>query len=766
MALPIDACLDDIVRAVRRTRAVVVTAAPGAGKTTRVPPALAADGPVLLLQPRRVAARAIARRIADEQGWTLGREVGWHVRAERRFTADTRLIVATEGILTARLQRDPLAQEFRAIVIDEFHERSIHADLGLALAREAWRARQDLALVIMSATIDAARVAAFLDDCPVIAVPGRQYPIDITYHPGLDVAQAVIDARPRPAGAVLCFLPGAPEIRRVAERLSGAPALAGVPIVPLHGSLGADAQDEALRPTGGVRIVLATNIAETTLTVPDVTCVIDTGLHKVARYDADRAIDSLETERVSQDSADQRAGRAGRVQAGVVLRLWDARDRLRPHREPEIARVDLAPVVLDVLAWGGDPRTLAWFEAPPPGALDRAGALLARLGAIDAGGRLTAHGQALRRLPLHPRLGTLLLHARAAEQAALACALLSERHAAAPRHGATTCDLLSAVDRAADLPPHVRRVARELEDAGRSALGEPPARRLTDEEFRRAVLAAYPDRVARRRAAGSDRFVMASGTGARLGRDSGVVGAEFIVAVDVTTGQSAPGAEALIRMGTGIEPAWLTPTSVEVRHAFDPAAGVVRAARVALYDALVLSEHPQQADGLTAAPIVAEEYVRRGATDDDAQWLRRAAFAGHALDFAALAREAAVRAGATRLDQVDLAGGLPPEIVRAIATHAPARLKLPSGREAPLDYRETGQVVASIKLQWAFGLTDSPRLGPKRVPVTFELLAPNGRPVQVTTDLRSFWATGYAEVRRELRARYPKHKWPEAGDDG
>ncbi len=597
--VPLDAYVPGIVEAVRRHRAAVITAAPGAGKTTRVPPALAAQGRVLLLQPRRVAARAIARWIAVEQGWTLGREVGWHVRFDRNFSADSRLIVATEGILTARLQQDPLVQDLRTIVIDEFHERSIHADLGLALAREAWRARDDLRLVVMSATIDARAVAAYLDDCPVIDVPGRLHPLEISYEPGLALEQAIQRMVPRSAGAVLCFLPGAGEIRRAAERLragSGGSALpGGVPVVPLHGSLSADEQDEALRPTGGPRVVLATNVAETTLTVSDVTAVIDTGLHKVARYDADRAIDSLETERVSQDSADQRAGRAGRVQAGVVMRLWDGRDRLRPHREPEIARVDLASVALDILGWGGDPRALAWFEAPPPGALDAAMTLLARLDAVDQNGALTPTGRALRRIPLHPRLGRMLLAGRAAPAVARACALLSERHLAPPRHGATACDLLSAIDREQDVPAHLRRVARELEVVARAAISGPPATSLADAEFRRAVLAAYPDRVARRRAAGGDRFVLTSGTGARLARESGVVNAEFIVAVDVTSGQTSPGAEALIRMATGIERDWIQPTSSGVVHTFDPAKGSVRAARVEMYDALVMSRTSRRA---------------------------------------------------------------------------------------------------------------------------------------------------------------------------
>ena len=305
IALPIDAHVGAIVETVRRSRAAVVTAAPGAGKTTRLPPALAADGRVILLQPRRVAARAIAARVAAERSWTLGREVGWQIRFERRFTADTRLLVVTEGILTARLQTDPLLSDFHTIVIDEFHERSIHADVAFALARQAWRARGDLRLVVMSATLDTGPVSAFLDGCPVVEVPGRLFPLDIVYEPGRSVVASVSDVlekRGREPVSVLCFLPGAPEIQRVIAELHPRVA-SGVDVVPLHGSLDAEAQDLALAPSVRRRVIVATNIAETSLTVPDVSAVIDSGLHKVARYDADRGIDSLETERITADAA-------------------------------------------------------------------------------------------------------------------------------------------------------------------------------------------------------------------------------------------------------------------------------------------------------------------------------------------------------------------------------------------------------------------------------------------------------------------------------
>ena len=311
-SLPVDAALGAIRAALGAYRAVVVTAAPGAGKTTRVPPALVDNGPVILLQPRRVAARAIARRIAEERGWSIGAEIGWHIRFERRFGASTRLLVATEGILTARLQADPLLSGFRTVVLDEFHERSLHADLGLALARQAWRTRDDLRIVVMSATIDASEVSAYLGGCPHVDVPGRLHPLEIEYAPGEHVADRTWLEAGRASGCVLAFLPGAGEIRRAQDLLASRAAAAGIDVLPLHGSLEGAAQDAALRPSRRPRIVLATNIAETTLTVPDVVAVVDSGLQKTARYDAERGIDSLETERVTADAADQRAGR-GRV---------------------------------------------------------------------------------------------------------------------------------------------------------------------------------------------------------------------------------------------------------------------------------------------------------------------------------------------------------------------------------------------------------------------------------------------------------------------
>jgi ATP-dependent helicase HrpB len=799
-SLPIDPYLPEILEAVRSHRALILSAAPGAGKTTRVPPALAADGPVIVLQPRRVAARSMARRIADEQAWTLGREVGWHVRFERKFSPDTRVLFATEGILTGRLQQDPLLSGFRTIVLDEFHERSIHADLGLALARQAWHARDDLRIVVMSATLQAAPLAAFLNGCPQVVVPGRLYPLTIDYRPSQSIAAAAGELVIETAGSILCFLPGAPEINRALPDVRAALG-SGIDVVPLHGSLTADDQDRAIAADGRRRVILATNIAETSLTVPGVTAVIDSGLHKIARYDEDRGIDSLELERVPADSAEQRAGRAGRLGPGRARRLWERTDRLRPHGDAEIHRVDLSDAVLDILAWGGHPAAFEWFDPPAPERVDAALRLLERLGAIRDG-TVTPVGQRMKRIPLHPRLARMLVESGGSREVALACALLSERHSSARHPATTSSDLLSAVDDERALPPHVRDVARRLQQMAQdTADGGGHAETDREQAFLRAIFSGYPDRVARRRAPGSPKFLLASGHGAVLGRDSGVRDAEFLVAVDVqaapavvkapprpafakaSAGQAGEQAtEATIRMASAIDAEWLRHGphgssshglhglhGSRMVHEFDAASGRVRATEREYYGEIVIVERHAAVDPAIAARLLADGYRVRGWSDDDTQLLRRLRFAGIAVDIDELLLAAA--AGRRSIAEIDLRGafhGLPRrslseggDVSRDVDRVAPETLAVPSGRTTRLQYQEDGSVIASVKLQELFGLAESPRLGPHRQPVVFELLAPNGRPVQTTRDLRSFWDTTYPEVRKELRGRYPRHPWPE-----
>jgi len=636
--LPIDPHVAEIEAHVRAARTAVIVAPPGSGKTTRIPPALAEIGKTILLQPRRVAARALTRRIAKERGWRVGEEIGWQIRFEKRFSNRTQLLVATEGILTARLQSDPLLSEFRVVVLDEFHERSIYADLALALAKQAAIARGDLAIVVMSATLDAGEVSRFLGDARVFEIDARPHPVSVAYRPNTLLSAAVRET----TGDVLAFLPGAREIEMAASELGD---VNGV-VLPLHGSLDVDAQERALAPASRRKVILATNIAETSLTVEGVTTVIDSGLHKVLRFDPETAIDHLVLERISTDSAEQRAGRAGRTAPGRAIRLWDERDILRARREPDVRRVDLTSAVLDVMNWGGDPKTFEWFERPPEERLDAAIDLLSQLGELAE----------IRALPLHPRLARILVDARGADEAVEICAQLSGDD------------------------------ARDLAVLARRSLGAAYRQHVDETTLHRALLAGYPDRVAMRREPKSPRLLMSSGTGATLAREIDDGRGEFLVVLEIR-GE-------IVRMARSIERNWLKPTRREEVQEGD------RIFERWFYGALLLHEQT-------------------------------------------IGRAAQKPAPARR----------PPP--------GPPTLSLPSGRTAKLDYREDGSVVASVKLQELFGLAETPRVGPDQTPVTFELLAPNGRPVQTTRDLRSFWENTYPQVRKELRGRYPRHPWPE-----
>ena len=766
--LPIDAHLDTIRELVRKHRVAVVVAPPGAGKTTRVPPALAEEGPVIVLQPRRLAARSLARRIAAERGWTLGEEAGWHVRFDRKFSKATRVLVATEGILTARLQSDPLLMGFRTVIVDEFHERSLHADLALALARQAWLARDDLNIVVMSATLDAEPVASFLGDAPIVRVTGRQFDVAVAYAPGLGPVEAIRAELAREGGHILAFFPGVPELARAARALAGAPELRGAKLVQLSGRSSPEEQDDALSPSATRRVILSTNVAETSITVPGVTTVIDTGLHKVPRLDPALGLDRLETERISLDAADQRAGRAGRTSPGRAVRLWDPRDVLRPHREPEIARVDLAPPVLEVLAWGGDPASFAWFEAPSPERIVAAMELLRLLGAVSKA-RVAPLGELLRRLPVSPRLARVLVAAGGSPLAAAACSVISERFTPRGPLPSGSSDVIARADRLGEAPAAIRWAAEEIAKAARRVLDDRAFAAVLsdarvegeDEEtiVRRALLAGFPDRLSRRRAAGSPRVLLASGHGGVLDRASVVLDGEFLLALDIEPGERGPGAEARVRLASRVERDWLPPTTRRVEHRFDPKTGAVRATEFERVLGLTIAERAATPDPAKAFPLLVNAFVARGVTPDQEPIAARLRFAGIELDLDAIARTAC--SGETKLPALSMAASVGHQERRELARLAPAALALPSGREAKLVYRDDDTVVASVKLQELFGLADSPRIGARGTPVVFELLAPNGRPVQTTRDLRSFWDKTYPEVRKELRARYPRHPWPE-----
>jgi ATP-dependent helicase HrpB len=754
--LPVDVHIDNLRAALARHRAAVLTAAPGAGKTTRVPPALIDRGRVLLLQPRRVAARAMAQRIADEHGWSIGQEVGWHIRFERRFTKDTRLLVVTEGILTAYLQRDPLLSDVATLILDEFHERSVHADLGLALAKQAWEAREDLGILIMSATLDTAPLSAFLHDCPVIDVPGALHPLALEYAPAQSMVQAIDEVLPRTPGNVLCFLPG---VREIEDAIAGAAAVAirhGVTLMPLHGSLQAHEQDAVLQPSDRRRVIVATNIAETSLTVPGVSAVIDSGLQKVARYDPDRAVDSLTTERITLDSAGQRAGRAARLGPGLARRLWDARDRLRPHREAEIHRIDLSSPVLAILAAAADLDSFEWFDRPAADRLASAIDLSTRLGAIE-NGRITSVGRKMQQLPLPPRLARIFLESFGAIEACAACAWLAEPARLGGPTAATTSDMLTVIDRWHDMPRRLKTVADHLGRLAAAAMKDQRVMHISETKLRRALLTGYPDRVARRRAA--DKATLASGHGAIIGRETGVHDAEWLIALDVTAARGGANAEAIIRVASRIEPEWLSPTRSTVEQEIAES-GALKARAVDWYDALVLAERPVGVNPEMTSAVLAAAWLERGPDKHSARLMARLAFAGVDVDLSGSVNAAALHARRVQ-DIVLTEEQLPWEARQRLAQQAPDSLKVPSGRQMSIEYGTDGTVSVSVKLQELFGLGDTPTIGPNKMPITFHLLAPNGRPVQTTRDLKSFWERTYPEVRKELRGRYPKHPWPD-----
>ena len=798
----------------------MLVAPTGAGKTTHVPPALRGAGvgggrQIVMLEPRRIAARAAARRMAEENGWTLGREVGYQVRFDRQASAETKILVVTEGILVQMLQRDPFLEEIGAVIFDELHERTLQTDLSLAMARRVQRdARPDLRLVAMSATLDPGPVAAFLGDCPAIESRGRLYPVEVLYleRPDERPLAAQITAGVRrvldtTAGDVLVFLPGVGEIQRAAEALEGLAAKRELVILPLYGDLPPERQDEVLRPLDRRKVVLATNVAETSITIDGVTAVVDSGLVRRLRFDPATGLDRLELGRVSRASAEQRAGRAGRQAPGICLRLWPAYEHATlPEREsPEIARVDLAGPALQLLAWGEtDLAVFAWFEAPAPEALAAALVLLRRLGAVDDHG-VTSLGKMLARLPVHPRLARLLIAGHGAgrtRKAALLAALLAERDPfprgparSGPRR-ASRSDLLDRLD-ALESPAGERlnAGAARFTLKARDQLAEIVQRELEgrkeqqrqqgDDPLLRAVLTAYPDRVARRREPGRTRGVMVGGRGVLLAEESAVLDAELFVCVDVDAGRSGPLSEALVRKASAVEPEWLpaerlsTAIDLEFDERRDRVAAwkrtryedliideaeipppdaaateeiLVRAAADGLERALALSD-PKVASFLSRIRSLADWMPELGLprfTADELRALLPALAAGRK-SFAELRRAPLLEA---------LQGTLSYAQLEAVRREAPERLEVPSGSRIKLAYEPGRPPVLAARIQELFGLAETPRVAAGRVAVLLHLLAPNGRPQQVTHDLRSFWENTYPQVRKELQGRYPKHAWP------
>jgi ATP-dependent helicase HrpB len=819
--LPIDAALPALRAALAASANVVLVAPPGAGKSTVVPLALQAEGwlqkrRILMLEPRRLATRAVAQRLAQTLGESVGATVGYRMRFDTRVSASTRIEVVTEGVLTRMLQSDAALEGVGAVIFDEFHERSLQADLGLALCLEVQSTlRPELRLLCMSATLDVERVAALLGHAPVVRADGRAFDVATRYAgraapilPTPDgafergFAGLIARAIDEEAGDVLAFLPGAREIRRVAEALQSQ-LTTGVRVLPLYGDLEQSLQDAALAASapGSRRVVLATNIAETSLTIPGIRIVVDSGLVRRARFDPATGMSRLETLRVSRSSAEQRRGRAGRVASGVCYRYWsEEHDRtLAAHTPPEILESDLSPLVLELAGWGAqDAGRLAWLDPPPVAMLAAGRDLLASLGALDVAGKITPHGRALLALPTHPRLAQLLLTAVAnnvVELGADLAALLSERDvlrgiADASLDIGSRLALLRRGARDSRLDAVRRNAAQMRRLAVRQEAGAPAQ---STEHACIGVLcaAAWPDRIGQRRgAAGQARYLLANGRGAVLARSDPLGNAEYIVALDLSDSDR----EAKILLGTPVTKAALEELFAgrivsEESVRWDAAAEAVLARRQRRLAALLLEDKPlQDLDGEAASSAMLAGIKALGLgslpwTAELRQWQARVRFAGDLTGSAAdgwpdcsdealcadldvwLAPWLTNCTRRAHLAKLDLTGAL-----RARLTHsqsqlldrlAPTDILLPTGTRAAIDYLDANAPCASMRMQEVFGLANTPAIGGGRVPVTFKLLSPARRPLQITRDLASFWRNAYSEVRKDMRGQYPKHYWPE-----
>ncbi len=808
--LPIDAALPELTAALRGRNAAVLVAPPGAGKTTRVPLVLAEEPwakgrRILVLEPRRLAARAAAERMAKTLGERVGERVGLRVRFGSKISARTRIEVVTEGVFTRLVLDDPMLEGVAAILFDEFHERSLDADLGLALARDVQQGlREDLRLLVMSATIDGACVASLLGDAPVIAAKGRAFPVETRYL-GRDarpiepqIADAIVRAMRPDTGSLLAFLPGAAEIRRAKALLDGRfdPS---VDVVALYGALAADEQVRVIEPAapGRRKIVLATSIAETSITIEGVRIVIDSGLARVPRYEPGVGVTRLETVRVSRAAADQRRGRAGRTEPGICYRLWDEPQTaaLEPFSRPEILSADLSSLALDLAAWGSGPENLAFLDPPPRPALTEAKALLAELGAIDGDGRITEEGKKLRRLPLPPRLARMVVDA-AAEGAALLAAeiavLIGERGLAGDDVDLT--HRLAAFHRDRSLRAREARAMAqrwtEIAKADDGPLAESPPSPLKGggELSIGALLAlAYPERIAKNRGGVAGAFVLANGRGAQVDPASPLAREPCLAVAEL--GGSAAAGRILLAAPIGlaeIEARFADRIVTREDIAFDPANASLRLRRLRRFGAITLSEQPMPAAAIEgAARILAEGIARLGIdrlrwTKALRQWRDRVMFlrASEGDDWPdlsdaalaatvnawlgpSLAAKTALRdIAAEELEQA-LSALLPWPLQRRLEAEAPTHFEAPTGSRVPIDYQADGGPKIAIRVQELFGLDRHPAIAGGKIPLAIELLSPAHRPVQTTRDLPGFWRGSYAAVRAEMRGRYPKHPWPD-----
>jgi ATP-dependent helicase HrpB len=804
--LPIDAVLDDLARTLRGSNAAVLVAPPGAGKTTRVPLALldepwARGKKIIVLEPRRIAARASAERMAKTLGERAGETVGYRVRFGSKVSRATRIEVVTEGIFSRQILEDPELHGVAAVLFDEFHERSLDADMGLALARDAQTGlREDLRLLVMSATLDGARVARLLGDAPVVESEGRAFPVETRYlgrKPDVplerQLADAIAAALRADPGSVLAFLPGAAEIRRTQNFLEERVKDAGTEIVPLFGALDAAVQDRAIAPApkGRRKVVLATSIAETSLTIEGVRIVVDSGLARVPRYEPDIALTRLETVRASRAAVDQRRGRAGRTEPGICYRLWDEQQTasLAPFTQPEILSADLSSLVLDLAQWGvTDPAALSFLDPPPAPALKEARSLLQELNALDADGRINAEGKRLRALALPPRLARMIVDSDrvgAGEAAAEIAAILTERGL-----GGDSADLDHRLDqfrrdrsqRASSARDLARRWASQVSSSSSPAKG-------ADLSTGIMLAFAFPDRVAKNRGNGS--FVLANGRGAAVEQTSALARAPYI-AVGELTGSAAAGRILLAApiSQEEIEAQFAGHIATADEIAFDRGAMALRARRRRTLHAITLSEAPLALQpSADTARIFAEGLIAAGLdklpwSKSARQWRDRVMFLRKAQGevqgeswpdlsddgLIASAADWLVPALYDKTSLRDFSSGdlseallalLPWELRARLEREAPTHFEAPTGTMLAIDYEaEQGPTIA-VRLQELFGLTTHPSVARGKVPLVLELLSPAQRPVQVTRDLPGFWRGSYAGVRSDLRGRYPRHPWPE-----
>ena len=824
--LPVLETLPELQQALSGPGAAVLVAPPGAGKTTVVPLELlradwVGEGRIIVLEPRRLATRAAADRMSrllGEEG--AGETVGYRIRGDTRRSRRTRIEVVTEGVLTRMLQSDPGLEGVAAILFDEFHERSLHADLGLALTLQSRSLfRPDLRLLVMSATLDAAPVAELLDGAPVVSSQGRAHPVKTRYRRDPvrgwiepPTAATVLRALEEKEGDVLVFLPGAGEIRRTADRLKEAPLPKDVSLFPLFGSLSRSDQDRAIAPSppGRRKVVLATSIAETSLTIQGIRIVVDSGRMRVPRFDPGTGMTRLETLRVTRDAADQRRGRAGRTAPGVCYRLWTrAEDRgLVPHRSPEILDADLVPLALELAVWGASPHQLRWLDPPPTAALAQAHELRRELEALDPEEGATEHGRALAGIGVHPRLAHMLLLGRNLGLSPLAAdlaAILSDRDILRGQGRAPDADLrlrVEAMRRARSpgggLPGSIRGhrihgggLKRGMRESDRllQELGEPSAGPSPPDLARTGILTAmaYPDRIARRREGERGRFLLRNGRGARFGESQSLEGLDWLVAAEV----EGRGRDARIFRAAPVSLGEIQEhfaeqmeENEEVR--WDEEKGRVVARRRRMLGHLTVEEAPiPDPDPQRVARALLEGIRARGW--EVLPWSRRTRQLQERLEFLGrhdpdrwpeASRKALMSsleewllpflAGMKRLDdlkKVDLARALLNWLgwdrQEALDRMAPTHLEVPSGSRILIDYSDPEAPTLAVRLQEVFGLTETPRIAGGRVPLTMTLLSPAQRPVQVTRDLESFWRDAYFQVRKDLRGRYPKHYWPD-----